>query len=81
MLAAIKMPKLSEIDGYEIIRFHHKVGDTVKKGDVFLDALLDDGTERPVCFYISGKITEIVVTEGSYTHEDSLLGVIDDGNS
>lgn len=79
MLAAIKMPKLSEIDEYEVVRFHHKVGDTVKKGDIFLDALLDDGTERNVAFYISGKITEINVSKGSCVREDSLLGVIDDG--
>jgi pyruvate/2-oxoglutarate dehydrogenase complex dihydrolipoamide acyltransferase (E2) component len=79
MLAAIKMPKLSEIDEYKIIRFHHKAGDTVKKGDLFLTAMLDDGTERGVGFYLSGTISEINVSEGSYVREDSLLGVMEDG--
>jgi pyruvate/2-oxoglutarate dehydrogenase complex dihydrolipoamide acyltransferase (E2) component len=77
MLEAIRMPKLCDIDEYEILRFHHKVGDVVKRGDIFLDALVDDGTERKVGFYLSGKITEINVSVGSIVREDSLLGVID----
>ncbi|MDR3165681.1 MAG: hypothetical protein LBU13_08890 [Synergistaceae bacterium] len=80
MLSAIKMPKLHDIDEYKIVRFHHKVGDVVKKGEIFLDAELEDGTERCVGFYLSGKITEIVVSVGAYVREDSLLGVMDDGN-
>ena len=79
MLAAIKMPKMSDIDEYKILRFHHKAGDTVKKGEIFMDVLLDDGTERNVGFYLGGKITEINVSVGSYVREDYLLGVIDDG--
>ncbi|GHV29473.1 hypothetical protein FACS1894167_08830 [Synergistales bacterium] len=77
MLEAIRMPKLHDIDEYEIVRFHHKVGDVVKRGDIFLDASVDDGTERKVGFYLSGKVTEINVSVGSIVREDSLLGVID----
>ncbi len=73
------MPKLHALDEYEIVRFHHKVGDEVKRGDIFLDALLDDGTERNVAFYVGGRITEINVTTGSIVREDSLLGVMEDG--
>ncbi|MDR1579604.1 MAG: hypothetical protein LBS35_04555 [Synergistaceae bacterium] len=78
MLSAIKMPKLHDIDEYKIVRFHHEIGDIVKKGDIFLDAELEDGTFRPVCFYLSGKITEIIVSAGAYVREDSLLGVMND---
>ncbi|GHV52876.1 hypothetical protein FACS1894216_09820 [Synergistales bacterium] len=77
MLEAIRMPKLHDIDEYEIVRFHHKVGDVVKRGDIFLDASVDDGTERKVGFYLGGKVTEINVSVGSIVREDSLLGVID----
>ncbi|MDR3076640.1 MAG: hypothetical protein LBU26_05015 [Synergistaceae bacterium] len=79
MLAAIRMPKMSDIDEYKILRFHHKVGDIVKKGEIFMDVQLDDGTERNVGFYLGGKITEINVSVGSYVREDYLLGVMEDG--
>jgi pyruvate/2-oxoglutarate dehydrogenase complex dihydrolipoamide acyltransferase (E2) component len=78
MLTGIKMPKMAELDEYKILRFHHKAGDVVRKGEIFMDVLLDDGTERPVGFYLSGKITEITATVGSYVREDYLLGVMDD---
>lgn len=77
MLEAIRMPKLDVIDQYEIVRFHHKVGDVVKRGEFFLDAMLDDGSERNVGFYVSGRISEINVKVGSVVREDSLLGVME----
>lgn len=79
MHQAIRMPKLHAIDEYEIIRIHKQVGDEAKKGEHFLDALLEDGTERKVSFYVNGKIIEINVKPGSITREDSLLGIVDDG--
>jgi len=78
MLNGIRMPKMSDIDEYKILKIHHEVGDIIKKGDHFLDILTEEGTERTVGFYLSGKITEINASEGSYVREDSLLGVIDD---
>lgn len=79
MHQAIRMPKLHAIDEYEIIRIHKKVGDEAKKGEHFLDALLEDGTERMVSFYVSGKIIELNAKPGSIAREDTLLGVVDDG--
>jgi pyruvate/2-oxoglutarate dehydrogenase complex dihydrolipoamide acyltransferase (E2) component len=72
------MPKLSDFDEYKILRVHHKVGDTVKRGEIFLDVLTEEGIERGVGFYLSGTINEITVSEGGYVREDSLLGVMDE---
>jgi pyruvate/2-oxoglutarate dehydrogenase complex dihydrolipoamide acyltransferase (E2) component len=73
------MPKLHEIDEYQIVRIHKLVGDAVKRGEVFLDASVEDGTERHVPFYLSGTIKEINIRVGDYAREDALLGIIDDG--
>jgi Pyruvate/2-oxoglutarate dehydrogenase complex, dihydrolipoamide acyltransferase (E2) component, and related enzymes len=73
------MPKLHALDEYEIVRFHKQIGDTVKRGDIFLDARLFDGSERPVAFYVNGTITEINAKIGDCVSEDDLLGVVDDG--
>ncbi|MDR1917304.1 MAG: hypothetical protein LBQ58_12115 [Synergistaceae bacterium] len=78
MLNGIRMPKMSNFDEYKILRFYHKVGDRVKRGDIFLDVMTEEGDERCVGFYLSGTIKEITVTEGSYVREDSLLGVMDE---
>lgn len=77
-MEALRMPKLHAIDEYEVIRIHKKVGDIAKKGEHFLDARLEDESERQVCFYVNGKIIEINVKPGSIVREDSLLGVVDD---
>jgi pyruvate/2-oxoglutarate dehydrogenase complex dihydrolipoamide acyltransferase (E2) component len=77
-LTGIRMPKLSDFDEYKILRFHRKVGDRVKRGEIFLDILTDEGFERSVGFYLSGTITEITVAEGDYVREDYLLGVMDE---
>lgn len=77
MKEAIRMPKLHVFDEYEIVRIHKKVGDEAKKGEHFLDATLEDGTERMVSFYVNGKIIEINVKPGSVVREDSLLGVVE----
>jgi multidrug efflux pump subunit AcrA (membrane-fusion protein) len=74
------MPKLSDFDEYKILRIQREVGDVVKRGDIFLDVLTEEGNERAVSFYLGGTIKEINVTEGSYVREDSLLGVMDERN-
>ena len=79
MLIGIRMPKLSDFDEYKVLRLKRKTGESVKRGDIFLDVLTEDGIERNVSFYLSGTITEINVSEGHYVREDSLLGVIDEG--
>ncbi|MDR1472655.1 MAG: hypothetical protein LBS75_09035 [Synergistaceae bacterium] len=77
-LTGIRMPKLSDFDEYKILRLHHKVGDAVKRGDIFLDVMTEEGNERSVGFYLGGTIKEITVSDGSYVREDSLLGVMDE---
>jgi pyruvate/2-oxoglutarate dehydrogenase complex dihydrolipoamide acyltransferase (E2) component len=72
------MPKLSDFDEYKILRFHHKAGDRVKRGEIFMDVLTDEGTERSVGFYLSGVVKEITVKEGGYVREDYLLGVMEE---
>jgi pyruvate/2-oxoglutarate dehydrogenase complex dihydrolipoamide acyltransferase (E2) component len=72
------MPKLSNFDEYRILRLHHKVGDEVKRGEIFLDVLTEEEIERCVGFYLGGTIKEITVSEGSYVREDSLLGVMEE---
>jgi pyruvate/2-oxoglutarate dehydrogenase complex dihydrolipoamide acyltransferase (E2) component len=72
------MPKLSDFDEYKILRLHRKTGDTVKRGELFLDVMTEEGIERGVGFYLSGTISEITVSEGAYVREDSLLGVMNE---
>ena len=77
MFIGIKMPKLSDTsDAYKIIRIHAKVGDVVKKGEIFMDVETDKAA-MPVSFYNNGKITEINVREGMEVRYDSMLGVMD----
>ncbi|MDR0648658.1 MAG: hypothetical protein LBF92_04930 [Synergistaceae bacterium] len=78
MLTGIRMPKLSDFDEYRILRIHRKVGDVVKRGELFMDVLTEEGIERGVSFYLNGTINEIVAKVGGYVREDSLLGVMDD---
>jgi pyruvate/2-oxoglutarate dehydrogenase complex dihydrolipoamide acyltransferase (E2) component len=72
------MPKLSDYDEYRILRIHHKAGDAVRRGEIFMDVLTEEGVERGVSFYLNGTINEIIVKEGGYVREDSLLGVMDE---
>jgi pyruvate/2-oxoglutarate dehydrogenase complex dihydrolipoamide acyltransferase (E2) component len=78
VLTGIRMPKLSQFDEYRILRVCRNVGDVVKRGEIFMDVLTEEGIERSVSFYLNGTINEIVVKEGGYVREDSLLGVMNE---
>ena len=78
MFIGIKMPRLSETsDDYKIMKVFCQVGDAVKKGDLFAEVETDKAT-MPVCFYNSGKITEINVKAGDVVRYNSMMGVLDE---
>ena len=78
MFVGIKMPKLSEtVDEYRITKLFAKAGDMAVKGEPMMDVESDKGS-MTVCFYNTGKITELTVREGDTVKYNSLIGVIDE---
>lgn len=76
MAEIVKMPKLSDTMTEGVVaKWHKKVGDTVKEGDILAEIETDKATMEFESFY-SGVLLHIGVEEGKGAPVDSVLAII-----
>ena len=76
MIQEIKMPSAGQTtDEAKIYEIHVKVGDTVQRGDVLMEAETDKAV-LPVESFTSGEVLDVLVKEGDEVTAGSVLVVI-----
>jgi pyruvate dehydrogenase E2 component (dihydrolipoamide acetyltransferase) len=76
MAEVIKMPKLSDTMTEGVVaKWHKKVGDKVKNGEILADIETDKATMEFESFY-DGTLLHIGIPEGKAVPIDSLLAII-----
>ena len=76
MIQEIKMPSAGQTtDEATIVTVNVKVGDTVKRGDVLLEAETDKAI-LPVESFAAGQVLDVLVQEGDSVTAGTLLAVV-----
>ena len=76
MIQEIKMPSAGQTtDEATIVTVNVKVGDTVKRGDVLLEAETDKAI-LPVESFAAGQVLDVLVQEGDSVTAGTLLACI-----
>lgn len=76
MIQEIKMPAAGQTtDEATIVKVNVKVGDTVKRGDVLLEAETDKAV-LPIESFASGQVFDVLVSEGDTVAAGTILAVI-----
>lgn len=79
MIQEIKMPSAGQTtDEARIYEVHVKVGDTVKRGDVLMEAETDKAV-LPVESFAAGEVLDVLVKEGDDVTAGTILAVIGKG--
>ena len=79
MIQEIKMPNAGQTSDEAMIAVVHvKVGDTVKRGDVLLEAETDKAI-LPVESFVAGEVLDVLVKEGDDVTAGTVLAVIGKG--
>lgn len=79
MIQEIKMPSAGQTtDEARIYEVHVKVGDTVKRGDVLMEAETDKAV-LPVESFAAGEVLDVLVKEGDDVTAGTVLAVIGKG--
>lgn len=76
MIQEIKMPSAGQTtDEAKIYEVHVKVGDTVKRGDVLMEAETDKAV-LPIESFAAGEVLDVLVKEGDNVTAGTVLAVI-----
>ncbi|MCX6090236.1 MAG: hypothetical protein NTX88_07710 [Candidatus Atribacteria bacterium] len=76
-MTTIKMPDLGQtVTELAIIKWHKKVGDVVKRGDILLEVQTDKAVAE-VESYASGILAEIKFQEGDKVNGGEVIALLD----
>lgn len=76
MAVEIKMPDLSQTtDGVKLLKWHVKVGDIVKKGDLLCEVETDK-VQTEVESFASGMVSELIGKPGDQIKTGTIIAVL-----